>query len=332
MATQGTIGVIGLGLLGRGITACLLSHGFRVVAYTQGQEGFAQARSVIAQAMRELREHGKLTDQQAQEWAQNYVEAASFAEFAPCSFIIESVTEDLAIKQQAFNKIEEIVGPDVPIGSNTSALPITLLQRGRKYPDRFVGMHWAEPAYATRFLELIRGEHTSDAALEQAAQLGRYTGKDPCIVQKDVPAFIVNRLGYAMYREAAYLVETGVADVETVDRAFRNAMGLWATFCGPFRWMDLTGGPALYGKAMSGVLPSLSQATELPPFFQEKMQNGEQGVLDGRGFYHYTPEDRQRWETLLHEHAWAVQAMQDRYHPLEPNSPAASATEDSSPA
>src|SRR5262249_40054722 len=140
-------------------------------------------------------------------------------DFADCHFAIESVPEDLAIKQQVFDRIEAAVGADVPIASNTSALPITLLQRGRKAPARFLGMHWAEPAHATRFMELIRGEHTSDDAFQIAAELARRIGKQPSLVQKDVPGFIVNRLGYAMYREALHLLESGVADVATIDEA-----------------------------------------------------------------------------------------------------------------
>ena len=131
-------------------------------------------------------------------------------------------------------EIEAVVAADVPIASNTSALPITTLQEGRLHPERFLGMHWAEPAYATRFLELIRGQHTSDAAMTKANSLATALGKEPCVVAKDVPGFIVNRLGYAMYREAVNMLESGVADAATIDRAFRNACGIWASLCGPF--------------------------------------------------------------------------------------------------
>src|SRR5262249_16795923 len=148
--------------------------------------------------------------------------------FAACSFVIESVFEDYTVKQQVFEELEEVVGADVPIASNASALPISLLQSARSHPQRFLGMHWAEPAYVTRFLELIRGEHSSDDVMLAASTLGQRCGKEPCVVRKDVPGFIVNRLAYAMYREAVHLLETGVADVDTIDRAFRNACGLWA--------------------------------------------------------------------------------------------------------
>ncbi len=142
-------------------------------------------------------------------------------------------------------------------------------------------------------------------------------GKEPSLVQKDVPAFIVNRLGYAMYREAMHLLEAGVADVETIDRSCRNALGLWATLCGPFRWMDLTGGPALYARAMGGVLATLSSATELPALLDGLAKDGACGIANGRGFYQYTEEDARRWEDLLLEHAWTVRALQNKYFPLD---------------
>ena len=100
--------------------------------------------------------------------------------------------------------------------------------------------------------------------LQRAADLARRIGKQPSLVQKDVPGFIVNRLGYAMYREAVHLLELGVADVATIDESFRNACGLWAAICGPLRWMDITGGPARYARAMEAVLPTLCNSPELP--------------------------------------------------------------------
>jgi len=185
------------------------------------------------------------------------------------------------------------------------------------HKERFIGMHWAEPAHATRFLEIIRGEQTSDEAFETAADLARRIGKEPSMVEKDVPAFIVNRIGYAMYREALNVLEMGVADVETIDRSVRNALGLWATMCGPFRWMDLTGGPALYGKAIEGVLPSLSNATELPKTMQDLREADAWGIANGRGFYQYTEEEARRWEELFRRHAWTVREVMNEYFPLE---------------
>jgi 3-hydroxybutyryl-CoA dehydrogenase len=313
------IGVAGLGLLGRGIAACLLAHGFPVIGYTTGDHTYERAREYISEAISELIERAGFASSLERDWPERFIETQSLSEFGRCRFVIESVVEDIGIKQEVFDQIEAVVAPQAPIASNTSAIPITLLQAKRKHPARFLGMHWAEPAYATRFLELIRGGQTSDQALAAAMNLARQVGKEPCVVQRDVPGFIANRLGYAMYREAMNLLEMGVGDVETIDRAFQNACGLWAAFCGPFRWIDITGGPALYAKAMQTVLPALCNSPELPRTLKKMADKDERGVLNGRGFYSYQPDDRARWEALLHEHAWKVRQLQqpDPVHTAE---------------
>lgn len=310
------VGVVGLGLLGRGIAASLLGTGFHVIAVDMREEAQQEARAYIEDAMSEMVRHGASSSQTLALWSERYSVSSSIHTLKGCAFVIESVLEDITVKQQVFDDIEAVIREDVPIASNTSALPITSLQKRRSHPSRLLGMHWSEPAYSTRFLEIIRGKHTSDAALHTAMELGRRIGKDPCIVEQDIPGFIANRLGYALYREAAYLLELGVGDVETIDRAFRNAFGLWATLCGPFRWIDITGGPLIYAKAMTGVLPTLNNSTELPAIFAEKQRDAERGAIDNQRFYDYGPADAQRWRKLLHEYAWEVRRLQQRYYPL----------------
>lgn len=312
-----TVGIAGLGLLGRGIAACFLSRGFHVIAFTRRQATHDEARRYIAQAIDDLIEFADFPASLSDEWPDRYTPVDSCDPFGPCDFVVESIVEDMAAKQEIFDELEAVLRPDVPIASNTSALPVTRLQQGRKHPERFLGMHWAEPAHATRFMELIRGQETSDAAFQAVADVARAVGKEPSLVQKDVPAFIVNRLGYAMYREAFNLLELGVADVETIDRSCRNALGLWATVCGPFRWMDLSGGPALYAKAIQGVLPSLSNATDVTDKMKKLMETDAQGVANGRGFYEYTEDEAARWEELFRKHAWTVRKLQNEYFPPE---------------
>lgn len=310
------IGLAGLGRLGRGIAACLLAHGFRVIAFTRKQATHQKARDYIGRAIAELIEKADFPAELADEWAARYAAVDSPESLAKCDFIIESIAEHMEDKQRLFDQLEAVVRPDVPIASNTSALPITHLQRCRKHPERFVGMHWGEPSHATRFMELIRGEQTSETILDTALRLAKAIGKEPCLVQKDVPAFIVNRLGYVMYREAAYLLDMGVADVETIDRSFRNAIGLWATMCGPFRWIDITGGPASYARAVERVLPSCCNSTELPDSLKKMIAEDAQGVTNHRGFYQYTDEDVEKWEALFLQHAWTVRELMNEYFPL----------------
>ncbi len=316
------VGVVGLGLLGRGIAACFLGHGYEVVAVDKNEQSHEIARKEIALMMGEMVKFAGMDAAIQENWTARYFAVADFTALGGCVFVVESVTEDVAVKLAAFDGIEAHVSPETIIASNSSAIPITKLQSGRKYPERFLAMHWAEPAHATRFMEIIRGEKTSDATVETTLVLARQLGKDPSLCRKEIPGFIVNRIGYAMYREAMNLVESGVADVATVDFAMRNAFGLWASVCGPFRWIDITGGPELYAKAMKHVLPTLSNTDAIPPLMQQLADSGARGVVNGKGFYNYTPEEAKEWEELYRRHAWRVCQMQNEYFnkPTHPGS------------
>ena len=251
------------------------------------------------------------------EWHTRYTAAEHFENVKECSFIVESVTEDIAAKEAVFDELESRLSASIVIATNTSAIPISQLQQRRKVPARFVGMHWAEPAHATRFMELVRGAQTSEETLRVTAAMARRLGKEPCVCQKDIPGFIVNRIGYAMYREAMNIMQSGVADAATIDTAMRNAFGLWASVCGPLRWIDITGGPALYAKAMAHVVPSLNASPEVPKPIQKLADEGACGITNGKGFYNYTEEEARHWEELYRKHAWRVTKMQNEYFPLK---------------
>ncbi|MEI6464618.1 MAG: 3-hydroxyacyl-CoA dehydrogenase family protein [Verrucomicrobiota bacterium] len=315
-AESTSVAVVGQGLLGRSIAACFIGHGFSVVAIDRSDQTLTAARAAIAPMIDDLIERRGAPASLRSSWATRYLASTDFSRLRGCTFVVESVTEDATAKSAALAAIEAEVGPNVVIASNTSALPISQLQHGLLRPGRVVGMHWAEPAHATRFMELIRGDQTSAEAMEITTAMARRIGKDPCTCERDIPGFIVNRLAYAMYREAHYLLDAGVADADTIDRATRNALGLWATLCGPLRWMDLTGGPELYAQAMGPVLPSLSHATEVPVTMQRLAASGARGIRNGRGFYTYTPEEARHWEELLRQHAWRMTQLQADYFPL----------------
>jgi 3-hydroxybutyryl-CoA dehydrogenase len=325
------VAVVGLGLLGRGIAACFLGHGFQVVALSRQEQRLVEARGHIELMVGELVDRAGFDPRLREEWAGRATFTTDFAALKGCSMVVESVLEDLAVKHQTFEQIEAVVDAETLLASNSSAIPISWLQRGRKHPERLLGMHWAEPAHATRFLELVRGEQTTEATLQKAMALARKLGKDPSLCQKEIPGFIVNRIGYAMYREALNLLESGVADVATIDRSMRNALGLWATLCGPFRWMDLTGGPELYFKAMEPVVPTLSKADAPTAHMRQLAESGARGILNGRGFYNYTPEEARRWEELYRQHAWRVTQMQNEYFPVAPNAAAGPPAKSGSP-
>jgi len=312
-----TIGLVGLGFLGRSIAACLLGRGLTVKAYARrGREAYDQARPHIEAQLRELVELGGFPRTILDDWSDRLIETAELDEFADCDFEIESIVEDLPVKQKLFDQVEQVIGPDVPVGSNTSAIPIGLIQGPRQHPGRFIGLHWSEPAHNTRFLEIILGDKTTQATADASAALGRRCGKEPSILKKDIRGFITNRLFYALMREAFHLLESGVADAETIDRSFRNDVGWFATLAGPFRLMDLTGLPA-YAAVMKDLFPDLSKQEAVPETMRKLMAEGANGVFNGRGFYGYTAEEAKRWQAAWSDFSWDIRELAEKYTPLD---------------
>jgi 3-hydroxybutyryl-CoA dehydrogenase len=299
------IGLAGLGLMGQGISACLVAYGFNVIAYSRTAAREEQAIQHIGESLRKLAARGIFSGEELEGWESRFRYTSNLEELGECEFIIETVGESLDLKKMVFETLERVVGPEVVIATNTSGLPVSLLQKFLKKRDRFVGMHWAEPAEITKFMEIAPGKDTSQTALEISRTIGLKCGKEPTVLNFEVPGLISNRLMYAMMREAIHLVETGVADIETVDRSFRNDMGWWATICGPFRWMDLTG-LKTYAKVMEGLFPDLCNSTDLPDLMKEKV---ESGTL----FYDYSNHSMEEWEDAWSEFTHEIRAISLKY-------------------
>jgi 3-hydroxybutyryl-CoA dehydrogenase len=298
--------------MGRGIATCLLAHGLRVIAYDRTAQRAKAAEKHIETALEEL-VHRKMAPRGIlRTWRKRFSVVRSLSELAASPFVIESVKEDLELKRKIYDELESAVAPDAVIASNTSSLPISVLQDGRKHPDRFIGMHWGEPAQIMRYLEVIPGEQTSQKSLERTLQLGEQCGKEPTPLRRDIQGFISNRMMYAMIREACHLVESGIADIDTVDRSFRNDIGYWATLAGPFRWMDLTGIPA-YAAVMEGLLPKLCNSSEVPALMRDMVKGGGEGIGNAKGFYPYTKASAKRWEKAWVDFTYDVRKLADRY-------------------
>lgn len=306
------VGLIGLGLMGRGIASCLLAHGLEVAGFNRTASRARESIRHIDEALRELARRKLVSKDRIRGWRNRYHLVDSLAGLKSCRFVIETVKEDLALKQRIYDELEAVVSPRAVIASNTSSLPITLLQTGRVRPERFIGMHWGEPAEIMRYLEIIPGRHTSERTRQLTRKLGELCGKEPTLLKQDIQGFLSNRMMYAMLREACYLVEAGIADIETVDRSFRNDMGWWALLAGPFRWMDLTGIPA-YALVMDGLLPKLCNATETPKLMRDMVASGAQGISNARGFYRYSKSSAKRWQKAWVDFTYDIRALAEKY-------------------
>jgi 3-hydroxyacyl-CoA dehydrogenase len=213
---------------------------------------------------------------------------------AGADVVVESIAEDLAAKRELFERLGGAARPDAILATNTSGLRITEIAERTARPERVVGMHWWNPPHLVPLVEVVRGERTGDATVERTAALCRRLGKTPVVVNRDVPGFLANRLQYALLREAANIVEQGIATAADVDAAMRAGPGLrWAAL-GPFEVADLIGHDVIRD-ILAYLLPALEgggpgEGTgrgEAESFFARLAKEGRLGVKSGGGIYDY---------------------------------------------
>ncbi len=304
-------GVVGMGLMGTSIAACLLGAGHRVTC-VESDPGKLRSAPRRLLAILQDASSKKLFSASPLSLMKRASISGDLASLVRAEIVVESTVEDLAVKREVIRGVEEVVSSKALIGSNTSAIPVTDLQQGAKHPERILGLHWAEPANITRFMEIICGGATSMANAKRAVRFACSWGKEPSLLRKDIRGFITNRIMYAMLREAFYLVENGYATVADVDRSLRNDLGYWITFAGPFRFMDLTGIPA-YAAVMKDLLSDLNCSSEVPALMQEVIKSGARGVSNAKGFYRYTPAQAKRWEKLFIDFSHEIRRLAEKY-------------------
>ena len=304
-------GVVGMGLMGSSITACLLAAGHTVAAVDANPAKLKKAPRRVLSMLEGLTKE-RLLRSNPRRLLTRLTVSEEYSVLRETEIVIECVAEDLNVKKAVIRRVEQVVPPGTIIGSNTSAIPPTLLQDGALHPERILGIHWGEPAHITRFMEIICGEQTATVHADRALALARQWRKEPSLLRREVRGFITNRVMYAMMREAFHLVESGVASIADVDRSLRNDLGYWITFAGPFRFMDLTGIPA-YCAVMRDLFPDLDCSTQVPELMRRMVESGAQGVANAKGFYEYTPAQAKEWENRFLEFSYDIRALAQKY-------------------
>ena len=311
MSKKIAIGTVGLGLMGSSIATCILASGHPVTSLIKHIEKASASRERILNFLEQLKQEGILKEETGLVM-QRHTITDDISLLANHEVVIESITENFDEKRQLFQQLESVLSAKAIIGSNTSAIPVTILQNGLQHPERLLGIHWAEPAHITRFMEVICGNESDINYAQKIVALAEGWGKEPSILKKDIRGFITNRIMYAMLREAFHLVEKGYATIEDVDRSLRNDLGYWITFAGPFRFMDLTGIPA-YLTVMKDLFPELDNAVRPPAFMEELVASGAKGVSNAKGFYPYTQETAERWEKLFIQFSYDIRKLAEKY-------------------
>jgi 3-hydroxybutyryl-CoA dehydrogenase len=278
------IGVIGAGTMGAGIAQVAAQAGHKVVLSDTNPEQLLRAEQQIKKSIDKLIEKGKFTAQLGQEILHNLQFSTQLSEHSQASLVIEAIVENLSIKHQVFQQLEQVVGPTCVLASNTSSLSIASIGACLLDPSRFLGIHFFNPATLMPLVEVIPGVATQKEVTNQIENLIGSWHKT-VVVCKDTPGFIVNRVARPFYGEALRIYEEGLADFATIDWAMTTIGGFKM---GPFTLMDYIGNDINY-TVTETVFAAFYYDPRFKPSFTQKrhMEAGFLGRKSGRGFYDY---------------------------------------------
>ena len=280
--------IAGAGTMGASLAQIFAQTGIQVTLWNRSQAGLDRAAALIRSNQSALVAAGRLSADDSNALMERIVPTTEDACFPTASFLLESIAEDLTLKQDFFRRISTLVPVDCILTTNTSGLSISAIGSAVAEPVRFCGMHWINPPHLVPLVEVIQGTDTGDGTMDFVYALAQRLRKKP-IRAKDLPGFIMNRLQLALLREALALVDSGAATAEDVDAAVKYGLGLRYACVGPFETMDL-GGVDIFCRIASYLLADLDDRKDTPPLLQTLTEQGACGVKSGHGFYDYSGE------------------------------------------
>lgn len=290
--TQRTVAVVGSGYMGGGIAQVLALGGARVALADVSQEvAEKNLQRLLTEAAQFTADNLFPADAverlQANLWAAPSIEEA----VAEASYIEEAVPEVLDIKHSTLRRISAAAPEDAVIGSNTSTILIATLAEAVTNPGRFLGVHFSNPAPFIPGVEVIPHAGTTPETVEAAREIVALTGKQAAVV-KDVTGFVLNRLQYALFHEAAQVVEQGIASAEDVDTLVRTTFGFRLPFFGPFAIADMAG-LDVYSFCYASLQTSFPERFATPKILQDLVDAGKLGTKSGAGFLEIPAERTQ---------------------------------------
>ena len=278
-----TAGVVGAGTMGNGIAQVLAASGRKVRLVDVSKAALDRGMGAIQKSLAKLVEKGKVTAEEKDSTLERLQPATDLDALAGSAIAIEAVVESLPTKMAVFAKLQEILGENAVLASNTSSISITEIARTVRRPERVIGMHFMNPVPLMELVEIVRGVATSEETVASVRDLAVALGKTPVVVQ-DYPGFVSNRVLMPMINEAIFCLMEGVADKEAIDTVMKLGM---AHPMGPLRLADLIGLDVCLQ-----IMDVLHQGFGDPkyracPLLRNMVAAGRLGRKTGEGFYSY---------------------------------------------
>ncbi|MDQ0066213.1 3-hydroxyacyl-CoA dehydrogenase NAD-binding domain-containing protein [Chryseobacterium lathyri] len=278
------IGIIGAGTMGVGIAQVAATAGCKVILFDANAPQIDKALSGLEKTLQKLVDKTKISQEKATEIRNNIVKGEALQDLKDSDLVIEAIIENKDIKTKVFTELETYVSEDCIIGSNTSSISITSLGAELKKPERFIGIHFFNPAPLMPLVEVIPSLLTEKSLPEKIYNLMKEWGKTP-VIAKDIPGFIVNRIARPYYGEGLRIVEENIATPEQVDEAMRT---LGNFKMGPFELMDLIGVDVNFAVTTTVYKDYFYDPKYKPSLLQQRMAEAKlHGRKTGKGFYDY---------------------------------------------
>ncbi|MDQ1098746.1 MULTISPECIES: 3-hydroxyacyl-CoA dehydrogenase NAD-binding domain-containing protein [Chryseobacterium] len=296
------VGIIGAGTMGIGIAQVAATNGCKVWVYDANAKQVETATLGLEKTLTKLVDKQKISGEKMTEILSNISIATELKDFKDCELVIEAIIENKEIKTKVFTELENHVSETCIIGSNTSSISITSLGSELKHPERFIGIHFFNPAPLMPLVEVIPSLLTEKSLPEKIYNLMKDWGKTP-VIAKDIPGFIVNRIARPYYGEGLRMVEENIATPEQVDDAMRT---LGNFKMGPFELMDLIGVDVNFSVTTTVYKDYFYDPKYKPSLLQQRMSEAKlHGRKTGKGFYDYaegsTKPEPQKDEALYQQ-------------------------------
>lgn len=284
------IGIIGSGTMGIGIAQVAATAHCKVFLYDANFSQTEKSLKNLKTTLDKLAEKGKISAEKSLEIFNQIKPCEEIKELKDCDLVIEAIIENKEIKQNVFAELETYVSEKCVLGSNTSSISITSLQAELKNPERFIGIHFFNPAPLMPLVEVIPGLLTENNLAQEIVDFMKSWGKSP-IIAKDVPGFIVNRIARPFYGESLRIVEENLATPEQVDDAMKS---LGNFKMGPFELMDLIGIDVNFSVTKTVYQDYFFDPKYKPSLLQQRMSEAKLlGRKTGKGFYDYSEQSQE---------------------------------------